>query len=54
MKNKLCSFKAGIRHLENFRTKQAVEAKGHNWNPHNPSPPLPPKYSVKAEGIYIF
>ncbi|XP_023334759.1 uncharacterized protein LOC111706189 [Eurytemora carolleeae] len=42
---------AGIRHLENFRTKQAVEAKGHNWNPHNPSPPLPPKYSVIAEAL---
>ena len=28
----------------------AVEAKGFTWHPHNPTPPLPPKYSVTAEG----
>jgi len=39
---------AGIRHIENERTKTAVEASGGEWNPSNPIPPDPPKYSVQT------
>merc|ERR1719289_470490 len=41
----------GVRHLENDRTKQAVEEKGYTWHPHNPTPPQPPKYSVRAQSL---
>jgi len=38
---------AGIRHIENERTKAAVESNGGEWKVCTPSPPDPPKNSVQ-------
>lgn len=37
---------AGMRHMENERTKNAVEASGGEWRPQPPLPPDPPKHSI--------
>ena len=44
------SHQAGIRHLENDRTKVAVEETGGTWSCHHPTPSDPPKYSVQDPG----
>ena len=44
------SHQAGIRHLENDRTKVAVEETGGSWSCHHPTPSDPPKYSVQDPG----
>ena len=41
---------AGIRHLENEKTRQAVEGTGGTWSCHNPVPSDPPKFSVQDPG----
>ena len=41
---------AGIRHLENERTRQAVEGAGHTWSCHHPAPADQPRYSVQDPG----
>jgi len=46
----LKSHQAGIRHLENDRTKLAVEETGGSWSCHQPTPSDPPKYSVQDPG----
>jgi len=38
---------AGIRHIENERTKAAVESSGGEWKPSNPIPLDPPKFTVQ-------
>jgi len=38
---------AGIRHIENERTKAAVESSGGEWKVCTPNPPDPPKHSVQ-------
>jgi len=42
---------AGIRHLENEKTKLAVEGAGGTWSCSFPSPLPPPKYSVQDPGV---
>jgi len=46
----LKSHQAGIRHLENERTRQAVEATDGTWSCHQPEPSELPKYSVQDPG----
>ena len=46
----LKTHQAGIRHLENERTRAAVEAVGGTWACHQPAPLDPPKYSVQDPG----
>lgn len=46
----LKSHQAGIRHLENERTRLAVEATDGTWSCQQPEPSEPPKYSVQDPG----
>ena len=46
----LKSHQAGIRHLENERTRLAVEGTEGSWSCHQPTPSDPPKFSVQDPG----
>jgi len=42
---------AGIRHIENEKTKLAVEGAGGTWSCPKPAPIAPPRYSVQDPGV---